>query len=89
MGRQQRSGLWYWKKLIYPYFTNYNYQVDANTLYVNLNIKTDNQLKLDQFQWQEMPSKDIKDLKINSLSSNPSTSVNYYSMKTKMLKMPM
>lgn len=25
-----------------------------------------------------MPSKDIKDLKINSLSSNPSTSVNYY-----------
>ncbi|MFC4687442.1 type IX secretion system sortase PorU [Epilithonimonas pallida] len=66
------------EKLIYPYFTNYNYQVDANTIYVNLNIKTDNQLKLDQFQWQEMPSKDIKDLKINSLSSNPSTSVNYY-----------
>jgi hypothetical protein len=66
------------EKLTYPYFTNQSYLVDANSIFVNINVKTDNQLKIDQFQWQELSSKDFHDLKINSITSNPSVSVNYF-----------
>jgi len=66
------------KKLVYPFFTNHNYQVDTNSIYVNINTKTDNQIKVDQLEWQELAAKDTHDLRINSLSSNPYTSINYY-----------
>jgi len=66
------------EKITYPYFTNHNYLIDANSIFVNLNVKTDNQLMVDQFQWQELSNKDIHDLKINSISPNPSVSVNYF-----------
>lgn len=70
------------EKLTYPFFTNYNYQVDANSIFANLSIKTTYQVKLDQFVWEELPAKDIKDLKINSLSSSPKTSINYFFNET-------
>ncbi|GGG53665.1 type IX secretion system sortase PorU [Epilithonimonas arachidiradicis] len=70
------------EKVTYPYFTNYNYLVDANSIYANINIKTDNQVQLDQFQWQELSGKDIHDLKINSISSNPSVNISYYYNET-------
>ncbi|MFC4162261.1 type IX secretion system sortase PorU [Epilithonimonas zeae] len=66
------------EKITYPFFTNQSYHADGNSIFVNVNIKTDNQLKIDQFQWQELSSKDIHDLKINSITSNPSTSINYF-----------
>jgi len=66
------------EKITYPYFTNHNYLIDVNSIFVNLNVKTDNQLLVDQFQWQELSNKDIHDLKINSISPNPSVSVNYF-----------
>ena len=66
------------EKITYPYFTNHNYQIDTNSVFINLNIKTDKQLMVDQLQWQELSNKDIHDLKINSISSNPSVSVNYF-----------
>ncbi len=66
------------EKFVYPFFTNYNYQVDSNSIFVNFNIKTNNQVKLDQFEWQELSPKDIKDLKISSLSESPKNGVNYF-----------
>jgi hypothetical protein len=66
------------EKLVYPFFSNYNYQVDSNTIYVNFNIKTKNQVKLDQFEWQELAIKDVKDLRISSLSASPKSNVNYF-----------
>jgi hypothetical protein len=45
------------KKLIYPFFTNHNYLVDNNSVYVSLSYKTDNQVVLDQLQWQELSLK--------------------------------
>ncbi|WP_379969143.1 type IX secretion system sortase PorU [Epilithonimonas sp. UC225_85] len=66
------------EKLTYPFFSNYNYQVDANSIFANLNIKTGNQLKIEQLVWEVLPAKDIKDLNINSLSSSPANSINYF-----------
>ena len=66
------------EKLTYPFFSNHNYQVEGNTILANLNIKTSNQITLDQFVWEALPSKDIQDLKINSLPSKPKTSVYYF-----------
>ena len=66
------------EKLTYPFFTNYSYQVDSNSIFANLNIKTNFQVKLDQFVWQELAYKDIKDLKPNSLSASPRSSINYF-----------
>ncbi len=66
------------EKRIYPYFKNYNYIIDANSIFINVSVKTEKILKIDQLQWQEIPSKDIYDLKINSLSSTPKTNINYF-----------
>ena len=66
------------EKVTYPFFTNHNYQIDTHSIFVNLNIKTDKQLIVDQLQWQELSKKDIYDLKINSVSTNPSVSINYF-----------
>ena len=66
------------EKISYPFFTNYNYQVETNSVFVNLNVKTGNQVQLDQFVWELLPAKDVKDLKINSLSAKPKTSVSYF-----------
>lgn len=70
------------EKFTYPFFSNYNYQVDASTIFANLTIKTNNQVKLEQFVWEELPAKDIKDLKINSLSGFPRSSINYFFSET-------
>lgn len=70
------------EKLKYPFFSNYNYQVDANTIFAHLSVKTDNQVKLEQFQWEELQPKEILDLRINSLSSNPKQDL-YYSFDEK------
>ncbi|PZU86159.1 MAG: hypothetical protein DI529_09100 [Chryseobacterium sp.] len=66
------------EKRIYPYFSNYSYQVDVNSIFASISIKTDNVLKIDQLQWQEIPNKDIYDLKINSLSESPKININYF-----------
>lgn len=66
------------EKLTYPYFSNYIYRIEANSIYVNLTVKTASQLRLDQFVWEPLAAKDIKDLKINSLSSKPRSSINYF-----------
>ncbi|KFC18459.1 type IX secretion system sortase PorU [Chryseobacterium sp. FH1] len=66
------------QKVTYPFFTNHNYQVEGNTILASLNIKTNNQITLDQFVWETLPAKDIQDLKINSLPSKPQTSVYYF-----------
>jgi len=66
------------EKLTYPFFSNYNYQADANSIYVNFNIKTNTQIKLEQFEWQELAFKDIKDLRTSSLSSSPKNNINYF-----------
>ncbi len=70
------------EKLIYPFFTNYSYQVDSKTIFVNFNIKTSNEVKLDQFEWQELASKDVKDLRVSSLSASPRNSINYFFNET-------
>ena len=66
----------------YPFFSNYNYQVEPNSIFVNLNIKTTNQVSLDQFVWESLPAKDIQDLKINSSSAKPKSSVYYFYNET-------
>lgn len=66
------------EKVTYPFFSNHNYQVEANSISANLNIKTGNQITLDQFVWEVLPDKDIKDIKINSITSAPRVSVNYF-----------
>ena len=66
----------------YPFFSNYNYQVEPNSIFVNLNIKTTNQVSLDQFVWEALPAKDIQDLKINSISAKPKSSVHYFYNET-------
>ncbi|SHK44455.1 type IX secretion system sortase PorU [Epilithonimonas mollis] len=66
------------EKIVYPFFTNYNFLVEANSVYVNLNIKTDNLLKIDQFQWEELSIKDTYDLNVHSLSPTPIAGVNYF-----------
>lgn len=70
------------EKLFYPFFTNNQYQIEGNSIYANINIKTGNQVSLDQFVWEVLPTKDIKDLKINSLASKPRTSVYYFFSET-------
>lgn len=71
------------EKLVYPFFSNYNFLVDSNTIFANFNFKTTNQIKLDQFEWQELAAKDIKDLRISSLSASPRNSINYFFNETK------
>lgn len=66
------------EKITYPYFTNYGFQIDTNSIFVSLNIKTDNQIKLNQFQWELLAAKDIHDIKINALSATPDSNVNYF-----------
>lgn len=66
------------EKLVYPFFSNYGFQVDANTIYANLNVSTDYQIKIEQIQWQEIQAKDIHDLKINSISSDSKYNVYYF-----------
>ncbi|WP_312823415.1 type IX secretion system sortase PorU [Epilithonimonas sp.] len=66
------------EKQVYPFFTNYSFQVDSKTIFVNLNIKTKNQVKLEQFEWQELANKDIKDLQANPLSEFPKNHINYF-----------
>ncbi len=66
------------EKITYPFFTTPNFQADANSIFANLQVKTSTQLQLDQFVWEAMPTKDIKDLKINSLSTSPKSSVYYF-----------
>lgn len=70
------------EKVTYPSFSNYSYQIESSSIYVNLNVKTSNQVLLDQFEWEVLPAKDIRDLKINSLKPFPSTSVNYFFSQT-------
>lgn len=65
------------EKVTYPFFTNHSYLVDNNSVYVSLSYKTDSQVVLDQLQWQELSPRDVKDLSINSLSSNPRVSISY------------
>lgn len=69
-------------KLTYPFFTNYSFLAESNSIFANLNIKTANQVKLDQFVWQELAAKDVKDLNISSIKSNPQNSVNYFFNET-------
>lgn len=66
------------EKVTYPFFSNYHYQVDANSIFINLNIKTTNQVEINQFVWEILPEKDIKDLKINSISSKPRSNAYYF-----------
>lgn len=69
-------------KYTYPFFTNHSYQVDNSSIFANITIKTGNQVKLEQFVWQELPAKDVKDIRISSLSPNPRNSVNYFYNET-------
>ncbi|MCD9855031.1 type IX secretion system sortase PorU [Epilithonimonas sp. JDS] len=66
------------EKFTYPFFTNQSYRVESGSIFVNTSIKTSNQVKIDQLVWEILSAKDIKDLNINSISTNPKTSVNYY-----------
>ena len=70
------------EKLTYPSFSNHGYQVDANSIFATVTVKTSNQIKLEQFDWQELPAKDVKDLKINAFPSPPTSSINYYFSET-------
>lgn len=70
------------EKLVYPYFNNPGYQVDANSISAMVTVKTANQIKVDQLEWQELAAKDIRDLKINSITSSPKFSVNYFINET-------
>ena len=45
------------EKTIYPSFSNNGFQIDANSLYANIKVKTDNIINIDQAQWQEIPTK--------------------------------
>ncbi|MPT30436.1 MAG: type IX secretion system sortase PorU [Chryseobacterium sp.] len=66
------------EKLSYPFFTNYNHQIENNTVFAGFNFKTNNQINIDQLQWQELPAKDKGDLNINSVSSSPKISIAYF-----------
>jgi len=66
------------EKITYPFFTNHSYLIDTNSIFINLNIKTDNQIKLEQFQWEILPAKDVHGLKMNALSATPDANVNYF-----------
>ena len=70
------------EKVTYPFFSNYNYLVEPNSISANLNIKTGNKIELDQFVWELLPQKDIKDLKINSVTNTPKSSINYFFSET-------
>ena len=56
------------EKLTYPSFSNYSFHIQPNTISANFNIKTGSQVKLEQFVWEILPEKDVKDLKINSVT---------------------
>jgi hypothetical protein len=66
------------EKLFYPFFSNYSHQVENNTVFASLNIKTDNQIEIGQLQWQELLSKDKGNLSIDNISSSPKNSVSYF-----------
>ena len=66
------------ESFVYPSFSNHSIRLEANAIFVNLSLKTASQLKLDNLVWEVMPAKDIKDLKINSVTSNPKSSIDYY-----------
>ena len=70
------------EKVTFPSFSNYHFQVESNSVSANFNIKSENQVKLDQFVWEIIPQKDIKDLKINSITSTPKTGINYFYNET-------
>ena len=66
------------EKIIYPSFSNNGFQIDANSLYANIKVKTDNIINIDQAQWQEIPTKEVYGLKINSISSTFKYYIDYY-----------
>ena len=66
------------EKIIYPSFSNNGFQIDANSLYANIKVKTDNIINIDQAQWQEIPTKEVYGLKINSISSSFKYYIDYY-----------
>ncbi|WP_374442667.1 type IX secretion system sortase PorU [Epilithonimonas sp.] len=66
------------EKTVYPSFTNNGFQIDANTIYANIKTNTNYTLKIEQPQWQEIPQKDIHDLKINSISSSFKYNIDYF-----------
>ncbi|WP_312764964.1 type IX secretion system sortase PorU [Epilithonimonas sp.] len=66
------------EKSSYPFFTNYSHQVEKSTVFAGLNVKTDNQINIDQLQWQELLLKDKGSVDINSISSTPKISVAYF-----------
>jgi len=70
------------EKFVYPSFSNYNCRLESNAIFVTINLESKFQLKLDDFVWELMPSKDVKDLKINSISKNPRSSIDYFVSET-------
>ena len=66
------------EKITLPFFTNYHYDASGSNIYVSLDIKTNYQVKVEQLQWEELPMNDRKDLKINSITSSPTSNVGYY-----------
>jgi len=66
------------EKTVYPSFTNNGFQIDGNTIYANIKTNTNYTLKIEQPQWQEIPQKDIHDLKINSISSSFKYNIDYF-----------
>ncbi len=66
------------EKTVYPSFANNGFQIDANTIYANIKTNTNYTLKIEQPQWQEIPQKDIHDLKINSISSSFRYNIDYF-----------
>src|SRR6218665_651664 len=62
----------------YPFFSNYGHLTENNTVFASLNVKTNNQIDIDQLQWQELPSKDKGDISINYVSESPKISIAYF-----------
>ena len=65
-------------KSSYPFFSNYSHLTENNTVFASLNVKTNNQIDIDQLQWQELSSKDKGDLSINYVSESPKINVAYF-----------
>lgn len=62
----------------YPFFSNYGYQVKDNTLFASVNVKTGNDIDVNQLEWKELPAKEIGNLYINAISSDPKVNVAYF-----------